>query len=131
MLEAKLFHLGDVLSITTGRMMSPRGMDGIYDILNFMTKDNLFTHQLPRVADECRPHLLRQHPQLTAAAIGEVSEANFGAVLEDLCAEYGEQLLVEQLPPHAHEFIDPQSELAEKIPPHRILTVRVDPDQPV
>jgi hypothetical protein len=35
------FHLGDVLTITTGRLVSPRHMDGVYDVLNFMTGDNL------------------------------------------------------------------------------------------
>lgn len=58
----KNFHIGDILSITTDFLVSPRGMDGIYDILNFITNDNLFTHQLPRVAKECRPFLLGKYP---------------------------------------------------------------------
>ena len=60
----KEFSLGDVLSITTGRLLSERRMDGIYDILNWMTGDNLFTHQLPRAAKECKPWLIEQYPQL-------------------------------------------------------------------
>lgn len=50
----KSFHLGDVLSITHDRLVSPRHMEGVYDICNWLTQDNLFTHQLPRVHDECR-----------------------------------------------------------------------------
>jgi len=57
MIEKKEFHIGDVLSITHGRLVSPRHMDGIYDILNFMTGD-----QIPRATEECREPLLRQHP---------------------------------------------------------------------
>ena len=60
----KLFHISDVLSVTTGRLVSSRHMDGIYDILNFMTGDNLFTHQLPRASDECKPWLRTQLPNL-------------------------------------------------------------------
>lgn len=62
--DVKPFHIGDILSITTGRMVSPRHMEGIYDILNYMTGDNLFTHQLRRAADACKPALLEQHPIL-------------------------------------------------------------------
>jgi hypothetical protein len=39
------FHLGDVLSITTGVLVSPRRMEGVSDILEFMTGSDLFTHQ--------------------------------------------------------------------------------------
>lgn len=80
-METKLFHLGDVLSITDGRMMSPRHMDGIYDILSFMTGDSLFTHQLPRAMKECQPFLLKQHPQLAGIQFGPVTGENFEDVL--------------------------------------------------
>jgi hypothetical protein len=60
----RLFHISDVLSITTGRLVSSRHMEGIYDILNFLTGDELLTHQLPRAAKECEPWLKTQFPQL-------------------------------------------------------------------
>jgi hypothetical protein len=125
-MTSKQFHLGDVLSITDGRLMSPRHMDGIYDILNFMTGDSLFTHQLPRAMKECQPYLLKQHPQLAGIEIGPITPDTFKSVLESLCAEYGEYLMVDALPKHAHEFIDPESELAETIHPSKIIKVQVD-----
>jgi hypothetical protein len=57
---SRRFHIGDILSITTGRLVSPRRMDGIYDILGYMTNDSPFTTQLGRFAEECRPHLEKQ-----------------------------------------------------------------------
>lgn len=60
----KEFHISDILSITTGRLVSTRGMQGIYDILNYLTGDNLFTHQLPRASEECEPYLKRNYPKL-------------------------------------------------------------------
>jgi hypothetical protein len=60
----KLFHISDILSVTTGLLVSSRHMEGIYDILNFLTGDNLFTHQLPRAMDECKPWLRTQFPEL-------------------------------------------------------------------
>jgi hypothetical protein len=122
-MESKQFHLGDVISITTGCLMSPRHIEGVYDILNFMTRDNLFTHQLGRAAEECKPHLLRQHPQLATIDIEHVTADNHSEILAGLCAEYGETLLVTELPEHSHEFIDPMSELVEKVHPDNIVTV--------
>ena len=60
----KAFDISDVLSVTTGRLVSSRHMDGIYDILNFLTGDSLDTHQLPRAMEECEPWLRTTFPQL-------------------------------------------------------------------
>lgn len=81
-LLTKRFHLGDVLSIATGRLVSSRGMDGVYDILNFMTGDSLYTHQLPRACKECRPYLLEQFPELARAGILE-NFTKLDALIED------------------------------------------------
>ncbi len=123
--EQKLFHLGDILTVTTGKLVSTRHMDGVYDILNFMTRDNLFTHQLGRANNECKPALLEQHPQLATVTGDDVTPENFKAWIEAQCAEFGEQLMVQQLAEHAHEVIDPFSELAEKVHPDKIVTVRL------
>ena len=58
------FHLGDILTVTTGIFMCPTRMDGLYRILNHLTGDNLMTHQLPRAAEECKPWLRHQFPTL-------------------------------------------------------------------
>jgi hypothetical protein len=60
----KNFHISDILSITTGRLVSSRHIEGVYEILNFLTSDELFTHQLPRACRECEPWLKTQFPQL-------------------------------------------------------------------
>lgn len=78
---SRSFDLGDVLSITTGRLVSTRHMDGIYDILNYLTGDSLFTHQLPRAMDACREPLLAQHPGLAAVEVPTFGEAVHDEVL--------------------------------------------------
>lgn len=60
----KEFHISDVLSITTGRLVSNRHVEGVYDILNYMIDDDLYTHALPRACDECKPQLKADYPQL-------------------------------------------------------------------
>lgn len=60
----KTFHISDVLSVTTGSLVSSRHIEGVYDILNFLTGDDLYTHQLGRAMNECGPWLRTQFPQL-------------------------------------------------------------------
>lgn len=97
-MTAKQFHLGDVLSITDGRLMSPRHVEGLYEILKFMTGDSQYTHEIPRAMAECRPSLIQQFPQLDGLKFGPVTPENFKSVMEDLCAQHGEYLMVEPLP---------------------------------
>lgn len=68
-MATKSFHISDVLSITTGRLVSTRHVEGIYDILNWMTGDSIFTHQIPRAMKHCEPVLCEAFPQLTGDAI--------------------------------------------------------------
>lgn len=111
----KQFHIGDVLSITTGHLVSPRLMDGVYDILNFMTDDNLFTSQLPRVSDECKPYLLAQHPQLKNVDASGVTTKNHQKWFDQQVARFGKKLLVRQVPCGQHKFRNPLNEAAEMI----------------
>ena len=75
---SKRFHISTILTITTGRFVAidektnELDFDLVYQILNYMTSDNLYTHQLPlpRASDECKPYLLDQFPQL----VGETGE---------------------------------------------------------
>lgn len=122
MMQRRDFDLGDILSCTTGLLVSPRKIEGVYDILNFMTGDNLFTHQLPRACRECAPVLLRQHPQL--AEVTEASAAgvtDWAAWLDEQKTRFGDTLPVEPCGPGVHERIDPISELVEKVHPGRII----------
>ena len=61
---SRQFELGDILSVTTGRLVSRRHVTALYDLMGFMTGENLMTHQLPRAMDACAPELIRQHPWL-------------------------------------------------------------------
>ena len=117
----KQFHLGDILSITTGRLVSIRHIAGVYDILNYMTRDNLFTRQLSRASNECKPWLLRQHPQLAEVDASNVTKDNCDRWLIAMVNKYApaqglERLVkgwldVEPIPQDDHERIHPYDEL--------------------
>ncbi|MFW3477251.1 hypothetical protein [Streptomyces microflavus] len=47
MTETRSVPLADVLSVTTPNLLSARQMDGLIDLLNWMTGDQLEVWQLP------------------------------------------------------------------------------------
>lgn len=123
----KPFGLGCVLSITTDRLVSEKGIGGVYEILNYMTGENLYTHQLPRVSEEARPVILAWHPQLANVDASSVTSENWRAWLADQKARFGETLAIPTLDEAQHERIDPLSEAAELFHPDKIITVRSRP----
>lgn len=123
-MTTKTFPLGTVLSITTGIMLAPNGVGGIYEILNHMAGDNLYTHQLPRAMRECAPYLLKQFPQLAKVDASAVKQDNWADFMNDLSQRYPAEFAVEPLPPGEHYEIDPVSELAEMVHPSKIVVVK-------
>lgn len=119
----KKYHLGDILSITTGALVSTRHVGGVYDILNWMTKDNLYTQQLGRASDECRPWLKTQHPQLKDIDASGVNPENWETWLQEKVEQYGEYLEIEPLPDNIHDVIDPLTELSRMVPEKKIIVV--------
>ncbi|GIH70315.1 DUF7736 domain-containing protein [Sphaerimonospora thailandensis] len=129
MTETRDFHLGDILTITTEFMVTPNGVDGIYQILNWMTGDNLFTHQLPRATRECAPDLLRQHPDLAAVTVPAFGddEREVWAWLDEQVRRYGETRPVAPLHPDGHTRIDPLTELRMIAPHVPVIGVEIPP----
>jgi hypothetical protein len=88
-------------------------MDGVYEILNYMTGDNLYTHQIPRAIEECQPFLLKQFPDLKNVIADDVTCDNIDEWIKDKAKRFGEYKDVEPLPVGVHKYIDPIVELEE------------------
>lgn len=123
MSAAREFELGDILSVTTGVMVTPRLMEGLYDICQFMAGEQVWTHQLPRVMREAAPVILRQHPGLSIVDASSVTPDNWREWLDAQVAAHGAALTISPMTEGDHERIDPLSELAEKVHPDRIIVV--------
>lgn len=125
--DLRTFHIGDILSVTTGLLVSPRHMDGMYDLLGYMTGDELWTHQLPRACDECEPSLREQFPDLAAVVPPEFeSSEQVWGWLEEQVAAHGETREVAPLAPAEHTSIDPISEFKMMRPDADVIAVAVD-----
>lgn len=113
-----------VKTVTTGQVLSPSGMGGIYNILNYMTSDNLYTHQLPRAAGECAPELLRQHPALADVKPPVLSgQTEVKTWVAAMAKVHGKMLPVQPLPDELHSFMDPVREIEAMIGKERIIVV--------
>jgi hypothetical protein len=126
-MNTRTFDLGDILSIADRRLVSPRGMAGIYDILNFMTGDNLFTHQVPRAIRECQPELLRQHPQLAAIDKGrKLTAETVPGWLATQKRLFGNELPVAPLAQQVWTRIDPLLEAEAMVGKDRVVAISAD-----
>lgn len=106
------FHIGDIISVTTDVLVSPRGIRGFSDILSYMVGEDLFTHALIRASKECAPDLVRQHPDLADIEVPEFrDEDHFATWIGEMVVKHGELRPVIPLHPDDHTVIDPIQEL--------------------
>jgi hypothetical protein len=119
------FHLGDLVSVVTGRLVSPRHIGGVYDVVDFVTGEQHFTHQLPRASKEITPELVRQHPWLATVTVPEwvSDQATCDRWLGHATARWGTEHEVQQLPVGAYVGREPTEELREMAPHAQIITV--------
>lgn len=119
-----IFHLGDILSVTTGVLLSPERMGGVYKILGFMTGESLFTHQLPRAAKQCRPWLVKQFPQLAGINVPELQPGDVDAWVQKLAARVGERFDVQKPPSGENGPKCPVQEAVELFGKDRVIVVQ-------
>lgn len=122
-MTAAPFPTLDVLSVATGVLMAEIG--GVYRVLGHMTGEAVFTHQIPRIAEEALPVLLALHPTLQQAIdeSGQVSPETYAEWRDLWLDRYGPELAVPVLTADQHEFRDPLSEAAERFRPDQLAVV--------
>lgn len=90
MSEPKTFPVGDVLSVTTGILVGPSHVDGIYAIVDHMEQRPHWTHELPDASNRVRESILRQVPELAEAYPPELSgEDECNEWVAKVCAHIG------------------------------------------
>ena len=124
---SKSFHIGDLLSVVTHRLVSPNHMGGVYNVVDFVTGEEHMTHQLPRACNAVKPVLLEQLPWLATITVPESlnDETEVLRWLDTVVAEYGEMHVVEPMPFGAYVGRDPIAELREMAPHAQIIAVEL------
>lgn len=125
MAEERAFDTLDVLSAITGRLVSPRRIDGVYEVLNYMTGESLFTHQLPRVGEEARALMVQWQPMLAEAVkeAEQVTPDNWQQWARTWVKRYGTKLMVPRMTAEQHKSVGPMEELAQLRPDLKPIVV--------
>ena len=129
MSDTRTFHLGDLITVVTGHLVSPNHIGAVYDVCDFVTGEAHMTHQLPRASKAITPWLLEQHPWLADIKVPNFAGADERAVfawLDEQVARYGEQHEVRAMPLGMYVGREPISELREMAPNAQIVTVDLD-----
>jgi hypothetical protein len=106
----KEFKLEEVLSAIYGILLC-NDIGKVYEVLNFITGDNLFTHQLPRAGRQCQPLVERQHPFLKEIDLSGINTENWKERLDAIKAKYPNEIKL--IPVADWQHIDPIKEAVE------------------
>jgi len=98
--EFDIFDIGDLISVATGRLVSRDHMSGVHRILDHLTGDVLFSHQLPTAMEAVRAGLVEQHPWLAEVVVPEsvCDDASASAFVNEMAAKYGAEHVVRSVP---------------------------------
>lgn len=105
----KSFKIEDVISSVLGILLCPIG--NVYECLNFLTGDNLYTHQLPRAGRECLPAVLEQHPFLKEINLEGINPENWQTRLSEIKNKYPN--VIDLAPVNTYQHKNMISELSE------------------
>lgn len=109
-MKNKTFTMGQILSVASG-IFCTENFGDVYEILNYMSGEDLYTTQLPRVANEATPYLLDRFEWLEdACELMRTTEGDGAAALamaKTLANRYGNNFSVPIIPMDDHEIVDP------------------------
>lgn len=112
--NSKQFDLEAILNITTGILFT--SMDDVYEVLNYLTGDSIFIHQIPRVMDAAKPYVLSLHPELEGVGVGVTinSFEDAKAFVDEQKKIYGNKLsLTPMSKTDGYSHVDPIEEAIE------------------
>jgi hypothetical protein len=105
------FTTGEIISAGLGKLCCP--MDRVYVVMNFLTSDNLFTHQLPRAFRACEAWVKQQHPWLLELNEAACTTETWRLWLAEAERKYGQEHELQPLPSGQWLHCDPIKEAVE------------------
>ena len=87
----------------------------LYDILNYLSSDEIYTHQIPRVMKVAKSYVLEKYPQLDG--VGKVvvinNEQDVKTFIDEQKNIYGDSFGLSPMPNEMYQHIDPIDEIIE------------------
>ena len=112
-METQTFDLAEFISASTGMLVSD--MDGVYNVLDFVTGEPLMTHQLPRASEVFKDVFFKENPQYAPILeeSKEVTTENWQDYLANWKARFGETITLKPLKAGQYTPKNPIEEMAE------------------
>ena len=111
----RLVHIGDILSITSGRLVSREGFSSFHRALTYMAGEDVYVHQVAHVMAEARPVLLERYPLLAdVVPPDDIDETTVGEWLNEQSRLYGEFLELPRMSCGQHKSMNAVSEALEQ-----------------
>jgi phage host-nuclease inhibitor protein Gam len=114
--ESFFVEIGGSMRVTTGEIISAGtgllccDLGRLYEVMNFLTGDNLFTHQLTRAFHVCEPWVKQQHPWLLELNTEDCTRENWQTWLAAAEDKFGRHHELFPLPGGAWEHCHPLDE---------------------
>lgn len=104
------FDLGTILSITSKRVFTDER--NIYDILEFLFGNEVYSHQMPRVMNITSTYILSFYPGLKGIGKKEIINdwQDVKAFITKQKETFGDNLVLSPMPKELCEYIDPIEE---------------------
>lgn len=121
------FHVGDLVSVTTGHMLSYRNAEGVLDLVDFVTGYVHTEAQLSPATEGVTPWLVRQYPWLDDVLPPKfTNETQVWEFVNAMAYEHGTWLVVEAMPKGMYTVKTPVERLAAAFSSGRSLPFVVD-----
>ena len=105
----KRFSTAAIVTCALDRLVCP--IKDVYELLGFMVREDLFTHQLPRASRASEPFLKKQCPWLNEINESECNEETVQRWLEDIERKFGKSHMIRRMPKRAWKHIGPLEEI--------------------
>ena len=92
--DARRFHIGDLLSVTTGVLVSPRYMEGLSDVVGYLTGADIDVDRIPESLAACRAYIVQELPALSDIAAEDVDFETWRTWLDSQKEQLGEWLML-------------------------------------
>jgi hypothetical protein len=87
----KTFTLGEVLTVTTKKLLAPQGVRGMYTVVEYMTGGPVLTHELPDAFATCTPTILAKYPQLADVDATGLSYETYAPWMQQQLLRFGNE----------------------------------------
>lgn len=123
-MQSKKFKIEEVLSAIKGVLLCDIGK--VYEVLNFLTGDHLYTHQLPRACRVCQPEVYKQYPFLEQIDLSGINRNNWKEGVAAIKSQHPNEL--ELTPIESWQYKDPITEAEEMMGKENVVVVK--PESP-